>query len=457
MSETAIQVENLTKIYKLYQSPRDRLKETFHPFRKRYHQAFYALKNITFDVASGQTIGIIGRNGAGKSTLLKILTSVLSPSSGTYRVNGKVSSLLELGTGFNPELTGYENIFFNGAIFGYSRQEIESKMDAIIEFAAIGEFIGQKVKTYSSGMFVRLAFSVAISVDPDILIVDEALAVGDELFQRKCYSRIKQLKQNGTTILFVSHGSDSIIQLCDHALLLDRGTCILAGAPKFVVAKYQKLLYAPADKLDQVRQEIQKTKKDKGTDIPEGQNAAKGDLQQLDEGKKKEEKIKPFFDPGFVSKSRQSYESCGAKIQNVEITTLEGELVNNLIRRQDYYLRYRVAFSRDASKVRFGMLIKNITGVELGGASTDFTNEGIDFVAKGDRVDVLFRFSAMLLPGSYFINVGVGGRQNGSETFLHRILDAVVFKVIQHEKILETKMIDFNIDSSVKIHRRKNL
>ena len=453
MSDSAISVDNLTKIYKLYSSPRDRLKEAFHPSRKKYHREFYALNNISFDVAAGQTIGIIGRNGAGKSTLLKILTGVLSPTSGRYSVNGRVSSLLELGSGFNPELTGLENVFFNGAIFGFSRQEIESKMETIIEFASIGEFIHQKVKTYSSGMFVRLAFSVAISVEPDILIVDEALAVGDELFQRKCYSRIKQLRQSGTTILFVSHGSDSIVQLCDHALLLDRGECILAGPPKSVVAKYQKLLYAPDEKLEKIRSEIQKT----GNEESPGLRSYKIHPRSLSLGpdnvKQEKKSVKAFFDPGLIPKSRQAYESNGGEIKEVKISTIEGEHVNNLVRRRDYHLSYKVLFHHSFSKVRFGMLIKNITGVELGGATTHSLNEGVDLVKAGDIINVNFRFSTILQPGTYFINVGVGGFEKDNEIIIHRILDAAAFKVICHDELLATKMIDFNIESSVKNHR----
>ena len=238
MTETAVHIKNLSKIYKLYASPLDRLKETFHLFRKKYHHDFYALNNISFDIPRGKTIGIIGQNGAGKSTLLKILTGVLTPSSGQYAVNGKVSSLLELGAGFNPDLTGIENVYFNGTLFGFTRQEIDEKMDDILSFADIGEFVHQKVKIYSSGMFVRLAFAVAIQVDPDILIVDEALSVGDLRFQQKCLRRMKTFKQSGKTVLFVTHDHGTVTNFCDYAYWLKDGEVFEHGEPSRIIKKY---------------------------------------------------------------------------------------------------------------------------------------------------------------------------------------------------------------------------
>lgn len=238
MSRMAVKVENISKVYKLYDSPSDRLKETFNLFRKKYHNDFYALNNISFEIEKGETIGIIGQNGAGKSTLLKILTGVLTPSSGSYSVNGKVSSLLELGAGFNPELTGLENVYFNGAIFGFSKQEMDEKLDKILAFADIGKFINQQVKTYSSGMFVRLAFAVAVQVDPDILIVDEALSVGDMRFQQKCFRRMRKFKDSGKIVLFVTHDQGAVINFCNYVFWLKDGEIFQQGKPKEVVKKY---------------------------------------------------------------------------------------------------------------------------------------------------------------------------------------------------------------------------
>jgi len=238
MSKLAIKIENLTKVYKLYDTPSDRLKETFHFLRKKYHNDFYALNNISFEIEKGKTIGIIGQNGAGKSTLLKILTGVVTPSSGSYLVNGKVSSLLELGAGFNPELTGFENVYFNGALFGFSKQEMDERLDKILAFAGIGKFINQQVKIYSSGMFVRLAFAIAVQVDPDILIVDEALSVGDMRFQQKCFRRMKKFKDSGKTVLFVTHDQGTVINFCNYVYWIKDGEIFQHGEPNEVVKKY---------------------------------------------------------------------------------------------------------------------------------------------------------------------------------------------------------------------------
>ncbi len=239
-SDVSIKVESLSKIYKLYNTPMDRLKETMHPFRKKYHKDFFALKDISFEVKKGETFGIIGKNGSGKSTLLKIITGVLSPSSGNVTVNGRVSSLLELGAGFNPELNGIENIYFYGTINGFSREEMDSRLDSILAFADIGEFIYQPVKSYSSGMYVRLAFAVAIQIDPEILIIDEALSVGDIFFQQKCARRMSDLKKKGVTIIFVSHDMGSVLNLCNQVVYLKNGVVFGVGESSKMIAEYYK-------------------------------------------------------------------------------------------------------------------------------------------------------------------------------------------------------------------------
>lgn len=249
MNDFAIQLKHISKIYNLYDAPIDRLKEVLHPFRKRYHKNFYALDDISFNVKKGETLGIIGQNGAGKSTLLKILTGVLTPSCGSVEINGKISALLELGTGFNPELDGIENIYFSGMIMGYSRDEIDEKMDDILAFADIGDFVHQPVKSYSSGMFVRLAFSIATTVDPDILIVDEALSVGDMFFQAKSAARMRDLINKGATLLFVSHDTNAVKSLCDRAILLQNGKMTDDGASEDVLEKYFSLNVADDQKM----------------------------------------------------------------------------------------------------------------------------------------------------------------------------------------------------------------
>ncbi len=240
MNNTVVQVDNVSKIYRLYGKHTDRLKESLHPLRRKYHQEFFALRNVSLSIKTGETMGIIGRNGSGKSTLLKMITGILTPTSGKITVNGKISALLELGTGFNPELTGRENVFFTGAIMGFSPDEIKEKLENILTFADIGVFIDQPVKMYSSGMFVRLAFAVAISVDPDILIIDEALAVGDFGFQAKCYRKFLDFKESGKTIIFVTHSLDTVIRYCDKVMVLEDGLKLREADPKQAVDGYKK-------------------------------------------------------------------------------------------------------------------------------------------------------------------------------------------------------------------------
>ena len=250
---TAIKVTNLSKVYKLYDKPADRLKEALNPLRKSYHKEFYALDNINFEIKKGETVGIIGKNGAGKSTLLKIITGVLTPSAGHVQVNGRIASLLELGAGFNPEYTGVENIYLQGTLMGYTKEEMESKIEAVLDFADIGDFVYQPVKSYSSGMFARLAFSVAINVDPDILIVDEALSVGDMRFQQKCYRKFREFQELKKTILFVTHDTGTIINYCTHTIWINEGKKIDEGSPDEVCKRYiSTMAYEQFSSIDKI-------------------------------------------------------------------------------------------------------------------------------------------------------------------------------------------------------------
>lgn len=237
-ADIAIKIEGLSKMYKLYNSPTDRLKEALSPIRQKYHHDFHALRNVSFEVKKGESVGIIGKNGSGKSTLLKLIAGVISPSSGSIQVNGRISALLELGSGFNPELTGIDNVYFNGMLMGYSKDEMDARLDSILEFADIGEFVKQPIKTYSSGMFVRLAFAVAVNVAPDILVVDEALSVGDLRFQKKCKEKMNYFKDNGITIILVSHAMSDIRAMCSTGLLLQNGSLIHCGDASEAITKY---------------------------------------------------------------------------------------------------------------------------------------------------------------------------------------------------------------------------
>ncbi|MBC6479863.1 MAG: ABC transporter ATP-binding protein [Hormoscilla sp. GM7CHS1pb] len=444
MSEIAISLKKISKCFQRYARPADRLKQLLFP-GKSLAQKFWALRDLDLEVPKGQTLGIVGRNGSGKSTLLQIIAATLTPTTGAVEVQGRISALLELGSGFNPEFTGRQNVFFNGQLLGLSRRDIEDKFDDIAAFADIGDFLEQPVKTYSSGMFVRLAFAVATSAEPDILIVDEALSVGDEAFQRKCFARIQDIRDRGGTILFVSHAAATIVELCDRAILLDGGEMLLQGTPKFVVSKYQEFIYAPGDRVASLRQELRQANDKLLAEtnlIIESKNIhLNGNL---------EEETPEFYDPSLNPENTISYISRGAKIINPGITTIAtGQLVNHLIGRREYLYSYEVRFLRPAQNVRFGMLIKTVSGLELGGASYSlFFHEIVDFEAE-QVVKVKFKFHCMLHPGVYFLNAGVSGMVDGEFVYLARCIDAAIFRVKSQEKSCGNGTIDFKIEPSL--------
>ncbi|MBX9914936.1 MAG: ABC transporter ATP-binding protein [Pseudomonadaceae bacterium] len=443
-SEVAIAVSNLSKCFHIYDKPRDRLLQMFARSRKQYFREFWALNSVSFEVKKGETVGVVGRNGSGKSTLLQIICGTLNPTHGSAVTVGRIAALLELGSGFNPEFSGRENVYMNAAVLGLSRKETDAKFSEIEAFAEIGNFIDQPVKSYSSGMMVRLAFAVAIHADPQILIVDEALSVGDELFQRKCFARIEAIKKSGATILFVSHSGSTVIDLCDRAILLDAGEKLTEGLPKLVIGQYQKLLYAPADKVASIRADVQANHEielapaiKEGAAVSSAPNRV-GGRAEIDE----------FFDPYLQSTSVLAYESHGAQIKNPEIRTLAGERVNCLNRGGTYRYSYQVDFASSADTVRFGMMIKTLSGVELGGAASSASaSDSISYVSPGSTVQVAFSFECNLNPGTYFLNSGVMGVIAGSETYLHRLLDACLFRVLPVASNLTTGVVDFKCTS----------
>ncbi|PSF38936.1 ABC transporter ATP-binding protein [Aphanothece hegewaldii CCALA 016] len=455
--EEVISLEGISKCYKQYAHPIDRLKELILPTHSRATE-FWALRNVDLSINQGETLGIIGRNGSGKSTLLQIIVGTLTPTSGQLQVKGRISALLELGSGFNIEFTGRQNVFFNGRLLGLEQDEIEKRFDEIAAFADIGHFIDQPVKTYSSGMFVRLAFAVAINVDPDILIVDEALAVGDEAFQRKCFSRIRGFREQGKTILFVSHAASSIIELCSRSILVDRGEIILSGSPKLIIAKYHKLLYCPNDQIDTFREEIKQLNRSEENSLANatlmGDSEAPS-LQLLNNHQAKESKIvkklEPFYDPHLKPESSVFYITRGAEISDPYLTTLEGDKVNHLVRGEEYIYHYTVNFSEDAYQVRFGMLIKTISGFFLGGAASHPINKMIEFIPANTTAKVEFKFTCLLLPGVYFLNNGVLGLIDGEECYLHRCVDILMFRVQSEEELIATQTVDFLIEPNVSL------
>ncbi len=438
--ETVLSVRDLGKCYTIYDYPKDKLKEVLTLDRITLHRKFWALKGLTFDVPKGQTVGIVGRNGSGKSTLLQIICGTLAPSVGTVTVRGRISAVLELGSGFNPEFTGRENVYLNASILGLSGDDIDSRFDSIVEFADIGDFVDQPVRMYSSGMQIRLAFSVAVNVDPDILVVDEALAVGDEMFQRKCYSRMHQIRQRGATILFVSHSPHAILDLCERAFLLDRGELLLDGPPKLVVSRYQQLIFARKESQARIRNQLLAldTSADSGVLPGEGKI---GELHQAGQTSGV-----AYYDPSLVPKSTLCYDSRGAVISDPHICTPEGMRVNNLLRGDEYVFAYVVDFSETVYSVRTAMLIKTLRGMELGGALSSTIADAVDVIAPGTRLNVQFKFSCLLAPGTYFLNAGVEGLVSGTRTYLDRRVDAVAFRVLPEREPLNTAVVDFRIE-----------
>jgi len=452
----AIRVSNLSKCYQIYSQPQDRLKQSVYTrFQqlvgkapRQYFREFWALKEVSFEIRKGETVGIIGRNGSGKSTLLQMICGTLNPTSGSIQTNGRIAALLELGSGFNPEFTGRENVYMNASVLGLSNEEIDARFDDIAIFAEIGEFIEQPVKTYSSGMMVRLAFSVAINVDPEILVVDEALSVGDELFQRKCFSRIEAIRASGATILFVSHSGGQIIELCDRAILIDSGEKLTEGLPKKIVGRYQKLLYAPAEKRKDIREEIRCTdERNIASDGFSEENSHEAKVHTERTQEKQE-----TFDSSLIPTSTIEYESHGAYIETPALLTLAGESVNNLVSRRTYRYTYKVRFTKGASLVRFGMLIRTTSGVGLGGGmSAALSRDGLSYVDADSTYQIEFRFSCALNPGVYFLTSGVIGDVNGSETFLHRIVDIAMFRVLPNPENLATGFVDFGCYPDVQL------
>lgn len=453
-SEYAIHLEDVCKAFPVYDKPHHRLLQMLFPRKQPWFREFHALKNVGLEIKKGQTLGIVGRNGSGKSTLLQIICGTLIPSSGIVRVSGRIAALLELGTGFNPEFTGRENVYLNGSVLGLTREEIDERFDDIAAFADIGEFVEQPVKSYSSGMYVRLAFAVAISTTPDILIVDEALSVGDEAFQRKCFARIDAIRDAGATVLFVSHSAGTVVELCDRAVLLDRGEVLAEGSPKAIVSRYQKLLYAPADKVMALRDAYKR-------DMLAGPADAGGrdvfcpgddvDPANTRDGYPSDEGLGAYLDEGLRPQSTMRYQSKGAHIEQPHIETLNGRPVNVLRAGEEYVYTYTVRFDVTAVAVRFGMMIKMVSGLELGGGASTPLGASELTVRPDSVVVARFRFRAMVAPGVYFMNAGVTAHDQDGETFLDRLIDALMFRVMPEGERIGTGTIDFGIEPTIQL------
>lgn len=422
----SVVVEGVSKIYQMWDSPLGNVIGLVAPRLSRPSREFKALDGVSLSIAPGETVGIVGHNGSGKSTLLQIISGILTPTEGAVRTEGTISALLELGSGFNPDFTGRENAYLYGVILGIGAEAMAARMDAIIAFSELGEVVDQPVKQYSSGMVMRLAFSVAVSVDPDILIVDEALAVGDAPFQVKCFDKIREIKERGTTIIVVSHSTQTMVELCDRCVLLDHGQLLAVGTPKWICSVYLKLMFAPEAEKGRIRQRIV-------TGDMEGGNG-----QPLDGAVTPEE-----------NDDEVQYASRGAWINNVRLLDTDGVPTGALIRGEEYTIAYEVRFDVDAREVRFATLLKTLRGVELGGLGFgDETADSRSF-APGDTAAVRFRFRCMLAPGSYTLNAGVNALVDGERHSLHRRMNATVFEVIAMDGREVTGLVDFGLEPSV--------
>lgn len=458
-SDIAIKVENLSKCYEVYDTPRDRLKQFIFPRmqsvvrvveRQNYYREFWALRNVNFEVKKGETVGIIGCNGSGKSTLLQMICGTLNPTSGSLNTKGRIAALLELGSGFNPEFTGRENVYLNGAVLGLSNKEIDERFDDIADFADIGEFIERPVKTYSSGMTVRLAFAVQAMVDPDILVVDEALAVGDEKFQRKCFARLEELKSKGSSILFVSHSSASIVELCDRTLLLDHGNQLMFGDSPSVVRIYQKILYASVDSRERLIRELLADEifsHSQEVNIEEKNKCSNVTIKT----KVKNNKLTDAYDPGLIPETTTVYPSQGAIINAIRIINNDNESVNILQSSNTYSFVVSGQFLKDFSGVYFGIHIKSVSGMEITGQR--FPQEGhyLERVRAGQNFEMKFTFRMDLLPGVYFSG---GGIWSSTEPHCaHRIVDAIMFRVNSVEAINSFGYVDLcETEPAIKIN-----
>ena len=400
--QIAIEVKDVDKVYKLYEKPSDRIKEALGLGSKVRHTDHKALSDVSMTIYQGETVGIIGTNGSGKSTILKIITGVLNPTAGEVKVNGRISALLELGAGFNMEYNGIENIYLNGTMIGFTEKEIDEKLQSILDFADIGEYVYQPVKTYSSGMFVRLAFAVAINIDPEILIVDEALSVGDVFFQAKCYHKFEEFKAMGKTILFVSHDLSSIAKYCDRVVLLNQGTKLGEGAPKEMIDTYKQVLVGQYQ-------------------LPE--SSSEGNLLE-------DEDIRKLASGQNINPDLLEYGSKKAEIVEYYFTDDKGIHTSAVVKGSRFTIHMKVEIKEDIQAPIFAFSFKNIKGTEITGTNTMFEKSFLEPVSAGDAKEITFEQEMNLQGGDYLLSLGVTGYEGDTFTVYHRLYDVINLTVI---------------------------
>lgn len=454
--ELAISVKNLSKMYKLYNSNKDRMLEAFgFGKKKKRYREHYALRDVSFDVHKGETVGIIGTNGAGKSTILKIITGVLNPTGGSIDIDGRISALLELGAGFNGEYTGIENVYLNGTMMGYTREEMKEKLPTILEFADIGDFVYQPVKTYSSGMFVRLAFAVAINIDPEILVVDEALSVGDVFFQSKCYQKFDEFKKEGKTILFVSHDLSSVSKYCDRVILLNKGRKLAEGRPKEIINLYKKMMagsdadraaveFAASRGADV--QELVYSRREKA-DSGEGgvANTADGMITSIHY----KDQDPSFWKSHFViNPNLQEYGNRNAVLLDFAIIDEDGLLSNTIEKGTHFTLRSKVLFNADVENPIFTFTFRTVRGVDVTGTNTMLEDVDVPLAKKGEVYEAQFEQRMDLQGGEYLLSMSCTGYVKGELTAYHRCYDLISVTVVSSKNTVG--YYDMNSKTTVK-------
>ena len=440
--DIAIHVDKLSKTYQIFDTPSDRMKQFVLPRLKSligspvrpYYKEFRALNDISFSVRRGETVGILGRNGSGKSTLLQIIAGTLTPTNGTVQTRGRIAALLELGSGFNPEFTGRENVFFNAAILGLTKEEITARFDAIVDFADIGDFINQPVKTYSSGMTVRLAFAVQSQIEPDILIVDEALSVGDAKFQAKCFDRLRQLKENGTSILLVTHSSEQIVTHCTRALLIDKGIQLEYGEPKAVVNKYMDMLFgkeAPSKStsLAPVAKTIQTP------DIETSTLSNDDDI---------------FSTPVGYNEHEYRWGDAQARILDFKLWSEQFEYPASISTGQKIELAVSIKFMNEISNPVFGVTFKTKEGVTVYGTNTNTLNAQLPSTCNaGQVIQIHSTFNGDLAPGDYFLSLGLASKHGEEVTPHDRRYDVIHLQVRPNEQFFGLVNLGMTMQSKV--------
>jgi lipopolysaccharide transport system ATP-binding protein len=465
----AVKAVSLHKNYKIWKSPAARLYGPVlghganllvvpWPLRRRLKQLsdatfnnFGALQDVSFHLKRGKCLGIIGRNGSGKSTLLQIIAGTLQPTAGTVTISGRLAALLELGSGFNPDFTGRENVFINAAILGLSTEEAKEQFEKITSFAGIGNYVDQPIKRYSSGMIMRLAFAVSCCLNPELLIIDEALAVGDEAFQSKCFHRLQELKDNGCSILLVSHSVNAVMSACDHALLLEKGKLLFKGSPKDTITNYHRVLYGSSPRSS--------TGHKHKRDISE-QPAVNHSEVSVPETQKTTSPVKTTKTVADVSSligvktDASILDSRGAEISNPKLVCEFGRHVDVLTCRNNYIFSYDVTFEATAFQVNFMMLITTKEGMHLGGFFSHPYQQGIDCVEKGTKLRSEFKFRCLFQPGTYFISANVQGKTDHERIPLHRVLDIMSFKVNPCNNS-QTHLVDFYFENQLEVISKK--